>query len=251
MSKSMKRFGVAFGLVGLFVLGACGADETTSGTETVQSMEPVEAELNVPATADKDETVTLAVRVTQDGEAVDDADEIKFEVWKNGAKEESEMTKASLTEDGVYEAETTFVEEAVYTVQVHVTARSMHTMPTTNVTVGHPETAAEAEAEAEQDHHNHAGADIVLDPTQAVANEVQPFTVNVKIEHEALTGADVQLEVFKDGADKHDWVKLDETEGGSYEGEHTFKESGIYNVQVHVTKGHDIHEHIMETVEVK
>ncbi|WP_029596320.1 MULTISPECIES: FixH family protein [Exiguobacterium] len=251
MSKSMKRFGVAFGLVGLFVLGACGADETVSGTETVQSMEPVEAELNVPATADKDETVTLAVRVTQDGEAVDDADEIKFEVWKNGAKEESEMTKASLTEDGVYEAETTFVEEAVYTVQVHVTARSMHTMPTTNVTVGHPETAAEAEAEAEQDHHNHAGADIVLDPTQAVANEVQPFTVNVEIEHEALTGADVQLEVFKDGADKHDWVKLDETEGGSYEGEHTFKESGIYNVQVHVTKGHDIHEHIMETVEVK
>lgn len=247
----MKRFGVAFGLVGLFVLGACGADETASGTETVQSMEPVEAELNVPATADKDETVTLAVRVTQDGEAVDDADEIKFEVWKNGAKEESEMTKASLTEDGVYEAETTFVEEAVYTVQVHVTARSMHTMPTTNVTVGHPETAAEADAEAEQDHHNHAGADIVLDPTQAVANEVQPFTVNVEIEHEALTGADVQLEVFKDGADKHDWVKLDETEGGSYEGEHTFKESGIYNVQVHVTKGHDIHEHIMETVEVK
>ncbi|WP_114164934.1 FixH family protein [Exiguobacterium sp. TNDT2] len=251
MSKSMKRFGVAFGLVGLFVLGACGADETTSGTETVQSMEPVEAELNVPASADKDEAVTLAVRVTQDGKAVDDADEIKFEVWKNGAKEESEMTKASLTEDGVYEAETTFVEEAVYTVQVHVTARSMHTMPTTNVTVGHPETAAEAEAEAEQDHHNHAGADIVLDPTQAVANEVQPFTVNVEIEHEALTGADVQLEVFKDGADKHDWVKLDETEGGSYEGEHTFKESGIYNVQVHVTKGHDIHEHIMETVEVK
>ncbi|WP_214827760.1 FixH family protein [Exiguobacterium sp. s26] len=251
MSKSMKRFGVAFGLVGLFVLGACGADETVSGTETVQSMEPVEAELNVPATADKDETVTLAVRVTQDGEAVDDADEIKFEVWKNGAKEESEMTKASLTEDGVYEAETTFVEEAVYTVQVHVTARSMHTMPTTNVTVGHPETAAEAETEAEQDHHNHAGADIVLDPTQAVANEVQPFTVNVEIEHEALTGADVQLEVFKDGADKHDWVKLDETEGGSYEGEHTFPETGTYNVQVHVTKGHDIHEHIMETVEVK
>ncbi|WP_214830504.1 FixH family protein [Exiguobacterium sp. s56] len=249
MSKSMKRFGVAFGLVGLFVLGACGADETTSGTEMVQSMEPVEAELNVPASADKDEAVTLAVRVTQDGKAVDDADEIKFEVWKNGAKEESEMTKASLTEDGVYEAETTFVEEAVYTVQVHVTARSMHTMPTTNVTVGHPETAAEAEAE--EDHHNHAGADIFLNPTQAVAKEVQPFTVNVEIEHEALTGADVQLEVFKDGADKHDWVKLEETTAGNYAGEHTFPEKGTYNVQVHVTKGHDIHEHIMETVEVK
>ncbi|UTT42767.1 FixH family protein [Exiguobacterium aurantiacum] len=249
MSKSMKRFGVTFGLVGMFVLGACGADEATNSTETVQSMEPVEAELNVPATADKDEAVTLAVRVTQEAEAVDDADEIKFEVWKNGAKEESEMIKASLTEDGVYEAEATFAEEAVYTVQVHVTARSMHTMPTTNVTVGHPETAAEAEAE--EDHHHHAGADIVLDQTQAVVNEAQPFTVNVEIEHEALTGADVQLEVFKDGADKHDWVKLDETADGNYTGEHTFPETGTYNVQVHVTKGHDIHEHIMETVEVK
>ncbi|WP_214832948.1 FixH family protein [Exiguobacterium sp. s152] len=247
MNNMMKRFGVTFGLVGLFVLGACGTDEATKSAETAPSMEPVEAELNVPATADKDEAITLAVRVTQDGKAVDDADEIKFEVWKNGAKEESETTEAALTEDGVYEAETTFSDEAVYTVQVHVTARSMHTMPTTNVTVGHPE----AEAEAKEDHHNHAGADIVLDPTQAVAKEVQPFTVNVEIEHEALTGADVQLEVFKDGADKHDWVKLDETEGGSYAGEHTFPEAGTYNVQVHVTKGHDIHEHIMETVEVK
>lgn len=249
MNNMMKRLGVTFGLVGLFVLGACGTDETTKSTETTPSMEPVEAELNVPATADKDEAVTLAVRVTQDGKAIDDADEIKFEVWKNGAKEASETTEAALTEDGVYEAETTFSDEAVYTVQVHVTARSMHTMPTTNVTVGHPETAAEAEAE--EDHHHHAGADIVLDPTQAVAEEAQPFTVNVEIEHEALTGADVQLEVFKDGADKHEWVKLEETEGGNYAGEHTFFEAGTYNVQVHVTKGHDIHEHIMETVEVK
>ncbi|WP_404353712.1 FixH family protein [Exiguobacterium aurantiacum] len=248
MNNMMKRFGVTFGLVGLFVLGACGTDEATKSAETAPSMEPVEAELNVPATADKDEAITLAVRVTQDGKAVDDADEIKFEVWKNGAKEESETTEAALTEDGVYEAETTFSDEAVYTVQVHVTARSMHTMPTTNVTVGHPETAAEAEAE--EDHHHHAGAEIVLEPKQAIANEAQPFTVNVEVDHEALAGADVQLEVFQDGADKHEWVKLEEAEGG-YAGEHTFPEAGTYNVQVHVTKGHDIHEHIMETVEVK
>lgn len=249
MRQKMKQIGMATGLIGLFILGACGAEEANNATETVQSMEPVEAELNVPATVEKGEAVTLSVRVTQDGEGVDDADEIKFEVWKNGAKEESEMMKASLTEDGVYETETTFADEAVYTVQVHVTARAMHTMPTMNVTVGHPETVAEAEAEA--DHHHHAGADIVLDPKQAVVKEAQPFTVNVEIDHEVLTGADVQLEIFKDGADKHDWVKLEETEGGSYAGEHTFQESGTYNVQVHVTKGHDIHEHVMESVEVK
>ena len=248
MKRTMMKLSLATGLAGVLMLGACGTEEVDHASETVQSMEPVEAELNVPATADKEETVTLSVRVTQDGEAVDDADEIKFEVWKNGAKEDSEMMKASLTEDGVYEVETTFADEAVYTVQVHVTARSMHTMPTTNVTVGHPETAAEAEETS--DHHHHAGAEIVLEPKQATLNEPQPFNVNVEIDHEMLTGADVQLEVFKDGAEKHEWVKLEEADG-VYTGEHTFTEAGPYNVQVHVTKGHDIHEHITETIEVK
>ncbi len=249
MKKMMTRFGVVFGLIGLFVLGACGTEKEAESAAVPQSMEPVEAELTVEATAEKGEAVPLSVTVTQDGQPVDDADEIKFEVWKNGAKEESEMIKASLTKDGVYEAETTFAEEAVYTVQVHVTARSMHTMPTTNVTVGHPETAAEAEEESE--HHHHAGADITLDPKEATAGEEQPFMVHVMIEDEMLAGADVQLEIFQDGAEKHEWVKLEEADAGMYKGAHTFAESGAYNVQVHVTKGHDIHEHVMETVNVK
>lgn len=249
MKKMMTRFGVVFGLIGLFVLGACGTEEEAESAAVPQSMEPVEAELTVAATAETEETVPLSVKVTQDGQPVDDADEIKFEVWKNGAKEESDMIKASLTKDGVYEAETTFAEEAVYTVQVHVTARSMHTMPTTNVTVGHPKTAAEAEEDS--DHHHHAGADITLDPKEATAGEEQPFMVHVMIEDEMLTGADVQLEIFQDGAEKHEWVKLEEADAGMYKGMHTFTESGAHNVQVHVTKGHDIHEHVMETVDVK
>jgi hypothetical protein len=249
MKKMMTRFGVVLGLIGLFVLGACGTEKEAESAAVPQSMEPVEAELTVATTAEKEETVPLSVKVTQDGQPVDDADEIKFEVWKNGAKEESDMIKASLTKDGVYEAETTFAEEAVYTVQVHVTARSMHTMPTTNVTVGHPETAAEAEEDS--DHHHHAGADITLEPKEATAGEEQPFMVHVMIEEEMLAGADVQLEIFQDGAEKHEWVKLEEADAGMYKGMHTFTESGAYNVQVHVTKGHDIHEHVMEMVDVK
>ena len=139
MKKMMTRFGVVFGLIGLFALGACGTEKEAESATVPQSMEPVEAELTVAATAEKEETVPLSVKVTQDGQPVDDADEIKFEVWKNSAKEESDMIKATLTKDGVYEAETTFAEEAVYTVQVHVTARSMHTMPTTNVTGSPPQ----------------------------------------------------------------------------------------------------------------
>ena len=249
MKKIMTRFGVVFGLIGLFVLGACGTEKEAESAAVPQSMEPVEAELTVAATAEKGEAVPLSVTVTQDGQPVDDADEIKFEVWKNDAKEESDMIKATLTKDGVYEAETTFAEEAVYTVQVHVTARSMHTMPTTNVTVGQPEMAAEAKEDS--DHHHHAGADITLDPKEATAGEEQPFMVHVMIEEEMLAGAEVQLEIFQDGAEKHEWVKLEETDAGMYKGAHTFAASGAYNVQVHVTKGHDIHEHVMETVDVK
>ncbi|WP_423903800.1 FixH family protein [Exiguobacterium marinum] len=125
----------------------------------------------------------------------------------------------------------------------------MHTMPTTKVTVGHPETAAEATEDSE--HHHHAGADITLDPKEATAGEEQPFMVHVMIEDEMLAGAEVQLEIFQDGAEKHEWVKLEEADAGMYKGAHTFTESGAYNVQVHVTKGHDIHEHVMETVDVK
>ncbi|WP_371816105.1 MULTISPECIES: FixH family protein [Exiguobacterium] len=92
---------------------------------------------------------------------------------------------------------------------------------------------------------------MTLDPKEATAGEEQPFMVHVMIEDEILAGAEVQLEIFQDGAEKHEWVKLEEADTGMYKGAHTFAESGAYNVQVHVTKGHDIHEHVMETVNVK
>ncbi|WP_215144264.1 FixH family protein [Exiguobacterium qingdaonense] len=249
MKKVMTRFGVVFGLIGLFVLGACGTEKDEESAALPQSMEPVEAELTVAETAEKGETVPLSVRVTQDGQPVDDADEIKFEVWKNDTKEDSDMINAKLIKDGTYEAEMTFSEEAVYTVQVHVTARAMHTMPTTEVTVGNPETTSEAKADS--DHHHHHGADITLDLKEATTGEDKPIMVHVMMEDEMLSGAEVQLEIFQDGAEKHEWVKLEEADAGMYKGAHTFTESGAYNVQVHVTKGHDIHEHVMETVNVK
>lgn len=246
MKNVVARFGVVSGLVGLLVLGACGTEKEANSVAIPQSMEPVEAELQVADTAEIGEKVTLSVNVTQDGRAVDDADEIKFEVWKNDVKRESDMIKASLDQDGVYTAETTFDEDGVYTVQVHVTARQMHTMPMTEVTVGDPDTAEE-----ESDHDQNAGSEILLDPKQATAGETQPFMVHVMIDGDMLAEAEVQLEVFRDGADKHEWIKFEATEAGMYEGDYTFPTTGTYNVQVHVTKGHDIHEHVMETVEVK
>ena len=251
MRQGWTRVGMTIGVVGLMVLGACGEKEKQAAA-VPQSMEPVEAELQVDAQANPGEAIDLMVEVTQDGEGVDDADEVKFEVWKQNAKEESELIEATLSENGMYQAETTFEEEGTYTVQVHVTARQMHTMPTTDVVVGEPEQeTTESATETTDEHHHHAGAEISLEPTQVTAGSAATFTVDVAVEHEALTEADVQLEIFQEGVEQHTWVKLEETEGGNYAAEYTFAESGTYNVQVHVTKGHDIHEHIMETVEVQ
>jgi hypothetical protein len=65
-----------------------------------------------------------------------------------------------------------------------------------------------------------------------------------------LEEAEVRLEIFKEGQEKHDWVDLKEAGAGGYETNYAFHESGTYNVQVHVTKGSDIHEHTMEKIEV-
>ncbi|WP_214828677.1 FixH family protein [Exiguobacterium algae] len=245
MKKAMTRFGATIGLVGMLILGACGTEQETENVTAHQSMEPVEANLQVVETADVGAPVTLTVNVTQDGEAVDDADEIKFEVWKNDAKEDSEMLESSFDQNGTYTAETTFEEDGVYTVQVHVTARQMHTMPTTEVTVGNP-----AEAMDESEHH-HTMSEITLDSKEATAGQAKMFMTHVMVEEEMLSDAEVQLEIFQDGADKHEWVKLEEIEAGMYKGEYTFDQTGTYNVQIHVTKGDDIHEHVMETVNVQ
>lgn len=251
MNKRINQFGMAAGIVSLLVLGACGEDKSATSTEIAQSMEPIEAELTVPKTVDLEQTVKLSVRVTQEEEPVDDADEVKFEVWKNDSKEESKMVKARLTSDGVYEADASFSTDGIYTVQSHVTARALHTMPTQLITVGHPE-AEDAEAEGTNDdhHHHHSSAEITLEPTEAIVNEEQSFTVGVDLEEGALEGADVQLEIIREGVEKHEWVKLEEAESGTYSGTHLFEETGTYEVQIHVTKGHELHEHVMETIEV-
>lgn len=44
-------------------------------------------------------------------------------------KEESSLIEAKNNNDGTYDAETTFEHDGVFTVQVHVTARGLHTMP--------------------------------------------------------------------------------------------------------------------------
>lgn len=132
----MKKF-VWLGLPFL-LLGACGTGEADS-PGAGDPIEEVMVAFNTETQADPTEEVVLSITVTQGDEAVEDADEIVYEVWESGDRDNSEMIPAEHTEDGVYEAETIFEEEGLYYMQAHTTARSLHLMPKQEITVGNPD----------------------------------------------------------------------------------------------------------------
>lgn len=144
----MKKWLAAFAVV--TVLAGC-TNEASSQHDMHQedpSLEPVQVEVLTDENQEPGEEVKLAARVTQEGEAVEDADEVKFEVWESGLREEGTMLEAELTEDGVYQAMHTFEKEGVYYVFAHTTARGMHVMPKTKFVVGDPDLSKVLEDDA-------------------------------------------------------------------------------------------------------
>jgi hypothetical protein len=250
----MKKISL-FVLVGFLalIIAACGNSNEDNGAKEDEKLEAIEAKLDVPEKGEKGETVSLSTKVTQGEENVEDAGEVKYEIWKNGHKEESEMIEAKHDKEGVYKAEKTFEEDGMYTVQVHVTARDMHTMPKAEIAIGEVEVEEHGE-ESGDDHHGHHESSVsihLMEPDVIKMNEEAEMNVHVENEEKALEQAEVRLEIYKEGQEKHEWVDLTAGEAGKYNGSYTFPDKGTYNVQVHVTKGEEIHEHTMQTVEVQ
>lgn len=132
----MKKIMIILVAVVVLILTACGQSDDNSNGSSDDVVQSIKADLKVPKQAEKGETLTLAVTVTQDGKQVEDADEVKFEIWKDGMKNGSEMIKANHTGDGKYTVEKTFNKKGIFHVQSHVTARQMHTMPKKEINVG-------------------------------------------------------------------------------------------------------------------
>lgn len=131
----MKRF-VWLGLPFL-LLAACGTG-TADSPGAGDPIEEVMVAFNTETQTDPAEEIVLSVTVTQGDEAVEDADEVIYEVWESGDRDNSEMIPAEHTKDGFYEAKTSFEEEGLYYMQAHTTARSLHVMPKQEITVGTP-----------------------------------------------------------------------------------------------------------------
>ena len=97
--------------------------------------------------AEVNEEIVFEAKVTYGEEEVEDADEVKFEIWRANA-EEHEKIVVEHSENGIYRLTRAFEEQGTYYVISHVTARSMHNMPKKEFIVGEP---SEPEGETNTD----------------------------------------------------------------------------------------------------
>ena len=143
-SQVKKKGFLLFLFFGLLV--GCSQNHEEKSNIASETPEPVEVVLEVPETAAVGKIILLQAQVTQGEEKVSDAEEVVFEVWKDGDDENSILIDYEEEENGTYWAETVFESEGKYVVQVHVTARRMHVMPKAEVLVTKATEEAETEA---------------------------------------------------------------------------------------------------------
>lgn len=252
-----KRYlAISTALIALLATG-CGQNDTETnaneGEEVV--MVPISVDLTVPETGKAGVAVQLAAAVTQGDEKVTDANEVEYEIWEDGKKEDSWKVKSDQKTDGVYEAEAEFEHDGVYHVQVHVTARDMHTMPMKEITIGAGALDSEANTQAvgEESHDHHEAAEgfsmHFMEQENVKVNESAMMTVHLQQDENPLEKARVRLEiVVNDQKDEAKWVPLTEKKPGEYQGEMTFETAGSASVTVHVENDKGLHEH--ETYEI-
>jgi len=125
-----KKIAVGFSITAFLITG-CSNEGTHNGHDMSQmemgEVELIHVELQVPDQAKANETLTIVAVVTQDGEAVTDADLVEFEWWLEG--EEHQKIEVQHTSDGKYEFTQTFDKPGKYTIISHVTVGAMHSMP--------------------------------------------------------------------------------------------------------------------------
>lgn len=146
----LKRFGLIIAALIVLVAAGCSGDKENS-QQSLPIPRMIDVELSLPETAEPGENVRIAAWVTLEGENVENADEVVFEIWKHGQREHAEKTHGTHVGDGVYVMERTFDEDGVYYVISHVTVEEMHNMPRKRIIVGEVDPQ---ELEEEEPHHD-------------------------------------------------------------------------------------------------
>lgn len=117
----------------VFLLLAAAALVAGCGQEKQPAERTIPEKLEVkfaaaPASPPAGAETTLSVAVEQGGKKVEDADEVKFEIWREGQTEAHTIVPANGAGEGRYEAAYRFEKSAVYYVMYHIDARGLHAM---------------------------------------------------------------------------------------------------------------------------
>lgn len=155
----MRKLAIAFASTAILLAGCNDSEDVQTNVNDV-SMHIVEVDILTPKQLNPQEPILLEAQVTQGGEVVNDADDVTFEVWESGLREQGVMLEATLTEDGKYSVEHTFEKEGVFFMFAHTNARGLHIMPKQQVVVGNPDLSnvlpddSSDSMEHMEDHHN-------------------------------------------------------------------------------------------------
>ena len=122
-------------VLSVILVCACNKEDHSANKDLPEFVE-VDLSIN-PEKGKVNEPIVFEAKVTQGDENVEDADEVKFEIWR--AKDEKhEKFTVEHTENGIYRLEKTFQQEGTYYIISHVTARDMHNMPKKVFVIGEP-----------------------------------------------------------------------------------------------------------------
>jgi hypothetical protein len=253
----MKKILLMFAFFSL-LLAACNNQTPEKKEGETEELQMIDVAIQLdPEKADPGQEVTIKAAVTQGNEKVEDADEVKFEIWKHGT-ENHEMVEGKHEGEGIYSIKKTFNEEGTYYVVAHVTARGMHNMPKKEFIIGHPSHTTEEQNQSTEHNHNNEGhkhgysnATIEFNKQGPFkANEKHSLSVQVKKENQPLKEAHVSFEIWKEGESKHQYIEAKESANGQYEAVYVFPAQGNYHVKIHV-ENQELHEHLEETIQVK
>jgi hypothetical protein len=246
----------------IVLLAACGKEEYAVP-------ELLEVDLRLPEDKlDPGAEVILEAYVWQGDEAVEDANEVKFEIQLQGVPD-SEILEGQHQGKGIYTAEKQFMEEGIYSITAHVTARDMHNMPKKDLVIGTPSEPTDGEhtehesedGHTEHDDHGddaqngeHAGhshdGDVIVDLQSGYeikVNENTELAVFVEEKGEPVTGAALTFEIWAEGQEEHDILESAEEGKGVYKANRKFETAGMYKILVYVKKG-DLEEEQLFTV---
>ncbi|MBM7648680.1 hypothetical protein JOC78_001626 [Bacillus ectoiniformans] len=249
-----KIWMIAISILLLLVAGCSGEEsqKEKAPEKKEKIVSPLDVKIQMPEEIVPNQEVKVEAHVTQGDKKVEDASEVKFEVFKSGVKE-TEMIKGEHQGEGIYSMNKVFEEEGSYSVVAHVTARDLHSMPKKDFQVGsgeaHHHDATTAEHSHDHGHHHGSTAEIDFQAIENIQlNEETLLAAKITNEGQPLLNANVRFEIWPEGIEKHEFIDAEEKDG-EYEAKYTFSEKGKFTVKVHVEK-EELHEHIEEIVEV-